>query len=933
MYSRPATPIGSPEGVNSIKAAHDRRAALRATQNATGSHKTGLHINTLAINENGTHALVGGKEIFRTIKVEDGVCVEDLDLRGAIRKKPTTASGIIRQNYSIDIADVAWAKAYFGNFVAAATSSGKIVVYDLGHAELQSAQLHEHFRQVHRVTFNPHQGSLLLSGSQDGTVRLWDVRDMREANTVQSKRKYSGQSDGVRDVKWSPTEEVNFACGTDSGWVQCWDMRNLKGPKVRIPAHIQTCNTIDWHPDGVHIASTSSDKTVRVWDSLSDGKQQEIVEITTPYPVLNARWRPSCESPNDSESNARQCTQIVTAYDNDHSVLHVWDVRRPALPFREVSPYASAPTDLLWHSQDLLWTVGREGTFLQTDIQHAPKVMDQRNLSCFAVSSRNELWFITQRRGRPRKQQQEVSKEESSASSSKARTSSQTDESTTVSRSWTDDTLDHSFLQSLPTRPRARSVDDGKTGSKNQGSVKEQHQGSTRKLDEVLTDRKSFKPKQVAIRGHLPTTQEPWAVRHLAEYYKSAAAVDISDDGFLDSFEKTIDHNARVADEVGLYRIGQTWRILGFSASWHLKERAAARREQRLGKKPLEDARTIPFVLSEVMASLMLEDPSSAAPMSIERQKPVSLITEQLAQLSAGNVVDKEDMIRQWSSQPVFDPTKQSDAATASPRSTYKDATVGSFSSFSHNSDNDSDSDNDKPIPLYLPLDNDPDLEADKPFTLLSMLREVITHYAATEHISTAASLILLFSPLLPRTHPLPASETTATVLAYLSSYESTDFSPEEISSILDTHLCPLVNAGLQPLWLESIMSTYHHQLTCYEQFAEAAALRRWCYPAFPAVYEGFLRNNFVGLACGGCRKAISVPCEWGGKCGSCGVELVECAVCWQGRSPFAHGKGRETLMTACLRCGHGCHDACRQACEEDGVSGCVVQGCLCESC
>ena len=214
--SRPASPQEEARYIGSA-----RFATLGASQDATASHKTGLEIHTIAINEKGTHALLGGKEIFKTVKVEDGVCAEELNLRSAIRSTPTQASGKARQNYSIDIADVAWGKGDCGDYVAAATSSGKIILYDLGHAGLQAAQLHEHFRQVHKVTFNPHhRGSLLLSGSQDGTVRLWDVRDVRRASTLQSKRKYSGQSDGVRDVKWSPTEGVDFAFGTDSGWIQ-----------------------------------------------------------------------------------------------------------------------------------------------------------------------------------------------------------------------------------------------------------------------------------------------------------------------------------------------------------------------------------------------------------------------------------------------------------------------------------------------------------------------------------------------------------------------------------------------------------------------------------------------------------------------------------------------------------------------------------------
>lgn len=322
--SRPASPpSGASEPRPFLPGGLGRRPTHGATENATASHKTGLEINSIAINGVGTHALLGGKEIFKTIRIEGGVCAEELNLRSAIRSTPTHASGRPRQIYSIDIADVAWAKGQWSNYVAAATSSGKIVLYDVGHAAIQAAQLHEHFRQVHKVTFNPHRGSLLLSGSQDGTERLWDVRDVKEAQSTHalpSKRKFSGQSDGVRDVKWSPTDGTDFAFGTDSGWIQRWDIRNLSQPKSKIPAHSLAINAVDWHADGVHIMSASLDRTVKVWDVSSGKRQQRATwEVKTPYAVYNARWRPACDNGEN-----RYCTQLATSYDSDHPVMHIW---------------------------------------------------------------------------------------------------------------------------------------------------------------------------------------------------------------------------------------------------------------------------------------------------------------------------------------------------------------------------------------------------------------------------------------------------------------------------------------------------------------------------------------------------------------------------------------------------------------------------------
>ncbi|KAK4626368.1 hypothetical protein CLAFUW4_03974 [Fulvia fulva] len=521
--SRPPSPQSLPDDErfthNSIQT---RSSSIGATQDATTTHRTGLEIKTISINERGSHAIIAGKAIFKTVKVEDGHCAEDFNLRTAIRSTPTQASGQPRQVYEIDIADVAWAKGDTGDFVAAATSSGKIIVYDLGHAGLQAAQLHEHYRQVHNVTFNPHRGSLLLSGSQDGTVRLWDIRDCRsQASAVHSKRKYSGQSDGVRDVKWSPTEGFDFAFATDHGDVQRWDMRNLKAAKVRIPAHGLAVNTVDWHPDGKHIMSASSDKTVRVFDVSTSRPKKASWEIKTAHPVMLARWRPACQSIMPHDNGAQQCTQIVTAYDRDHPTMHVWDLRRPLLPFRELQPYQKeAPTDMLWHSQDLLWTVGREGIFLQSDIQHTPKVIDRCNLQAVDISSRGEMTFVAQRRRHRRKPTpQQIASLHAKPTSSSLGTSP---DSAILSRSWADDSLDHSFLSVLPFKRSGRTSSGSRTHGAHVSSSHNYNQAATIKLDDILFNRKSFRPQQVSCRGELPSHNSASALKFLAERYKMA---------------------------------------------------------------------------------------------------------------------------------------------------------------------------------------------------------------------------------------------------------------------------------------------------------------------------------------------------------------------------------------------------------------------------
>ncbi len=454
------------------------------------------------------------------------------------------------------------------------------------------------------------------------------VRDVRHASTLKSKHKYSGQADGIRDVKWSPTEGVDFAFGTDSGWIQRWDMRNLKTAKVKISAHAVTCNAIDWHPDGKHIASASADKTVRIWDFSTTRRQKAAFEIKTPHPVLNARWRPPCDSPLPYESGAKQCTQLVTSYDAGHPVLHAWDLRRPALPFRELVPYSTAPTDLLWHSQDLLWTVGRDGVFLQTDMEYAPKTISKRNLQALSVSPLGEINSVAQRRRRQRPADSHAQPIFPRSSSELGRGPEQS----VLSRSWADDSLDHSFLsappskkyQSLTGKSRAQSL--SVTVSSNESFT----QATTALLNDVLSNRQSFRPLQTACRGLSDNRIDPRAIAYLAESLTFDLRPTLAHQDFLTVFEELLKTTAGCYEALGLYRLAQSWRTVGLIFQEHLQKRYRVKQQRPLDRETLKigpKVRSHFAAIVDAMVNGQVQSPISP----LAHTKPKSSIAQQLA--------------------------------------------------------------------------------------------------------------------------------------------------------------------------------------------------------------------------------------------------------------------------------------------------------------
>ena len=567
-----------------------------ASQDAGLRLSSGSEITALDINHAGTHAVVAGREILQTIRVNGSTCYEETNLRAAVhereRQQPT------RSRDGLDIHAVKWSHGQFGTYIAAAATNGKVVIYDLNRPGTEIARLHEHHRQVHCLAINPFQGHMLLSGSQDATVRLWDLRDTRsEAMMCHSRLRYMGQSDGIRDVRWSPKDGVEFAFGTDGGVVQGWDYRNPKSAKLRINAHDRACTAIDWHPDGVHILSASQDRTVLVWDFSSDVRRPKPQwTLRTPYPVFKARWRPPCWNTETRGQGAWQCTQIATSYERLYPTVHLWDFRRLYMPFREIQSLEAAPSDMLWPSQDLLWTVNREGMFQQADIHHAPKVIDRRPLQALAVSSAGELCVFSQKRGRRRSEIDYAEENDESVRDKSNRTAS---EKTQLSRSSFDDSVDDNLLISPYKRHHERRPSN-RTSKSLSSTPPSLNESGVVKLDETLKEgRGTFTQSQVAYRAPLNGTLDSMVFSYLAQKYKHA---NISYPIELDSIgamHKIFEQNAAYAERTGLYRLTQSWRMFGVATHVEMLRSARTRNSlrrtlRRRARDALKTVRALP---------------------------------------------------------------------------------------------------------------------------------------------------------------------------------------------------------------------------------------------------------------------------------------------------------------------------------------------------
>jgi WD40 repeat protein len=120
----------------------------------------------------------------------------------------------------------------------------------------------QHAGSVRCVAFSPVVGSnMLASASGDGIVRLWDLR----GNDPQQKpiRELQGHSDFMMSVAFSP-DGSQLVSGSGDHTVRLWSVASGKLLKT-MKGHSEYVFSVAFHPNGKQVASCSDDETLRIW--------------------------------------------------------------------------------------------------------------------------------------------------------------------------------------------------------------------------------------------------------------------------------------------------------------------------------------------------------------------------------------------------------------------------------------------------------------------------------------------------------------------------------------------------------------------------------------------------------------------------------------------------------------------------------------------
>lgn len=156
--------------------------------------------------------------------------------------------------------DVSWMINH-QSILSSCNEIGVVAIYDIRMNKLAQENATHHQVGVNSVKFNYHHDMLICSGDSEGTLHLWDIRNMNNSIKTWS------HGDSISTLEWNyqfPT--VISTADQGEGLVKIWDVSQSNPLLFIHGGHTSGVNDISWdHHDPWLMCSVANDNSIHLW--------------------------------------------------------------------------------------------------------------------------------------------------------------------------------------------------------------------------------------------------------------------------------------------------------------------------------------------------------------------------------------------------------------------------------------------------------------------------------------------------------------------------------------------------------------------------------------------------------------------------------------------------------------------------------------------
>lgn len=228
------------------------------------------------------------------------------------------------------VLEVAWGDQ--GHKLVSASADKTLCLWDPNAGKLKK-KLTGHTGIVNSCVFGKRGGTMVVSGSDDGTVRVWDTRVRNAIDTFESKWP-------VLAVEVARDDDVVYTGGLDNE-VKAWDLR-MGAVALRLEAHTDSVTGLRLSPDSTHLLSNSMDNSMNQWDIRPFKEGSRLTKTYRGHihnfekTLLKCGWSPD--------------GQMVSCGSADR-VVRVWD-ELSAMELYSLPGHAGAVNEVVFHPNE-----------------------------------------------------------------------------------------------------------------------------------------------------------------------------------------------------------------------------------------------------------------------------------------------------------------------------------------------------------------------------------------------------------------------------------------------------------------------------------------------------------------------------------------------------------------------------------------------------
>jgi histone-binding protein RBBP4 len=198
------------------------------------------------------------------------------------------------------VEDVAFHPGSSGRELCSVACDSALMFWDTRHGSKPAhAVFQAHADDLHSVDWSFLDEHLVLTGSADATVKLWDRRKLGATGADCCAHTFVSHTEGITTVQWCPDQRGVFASGAEDGYVNVWDVHKIGAPQTperkksgppeivfQHAGHRTQVSDLQWNPlDPWTIASVSSGdggNTLQIWrmnDLIYRPEEEALAEL------------------------------------------------------------------------------------------------------------------------------------------------------------------------------------------------------------------------------------------------------------------------------------------------------------------------------------------------------------------------------------------------------------------------------------------------------------------------------------------------------------------------------------------------------------------------------------------------------------------------------------------------------------------------------